>query len=545
MIDFLKKNWKWIAFAAILLLAVFLRVFHFHDWLFFKMDQARDALIAKKALGRGIGWLPLLGPKAGGTAVDLGPAFYYFQYISAFLFQSARPEVLAYPDLLFAVLSIPLLFLFLKKYFSRDWSMIITGLYAVCFVGVEYSRFAWNPNSLVFFNLLFFYALLNIFDENVKYKMRWVAVAGFSAAVSTQLHFLSLATLQATAVIFLIANWKATKKRLNWKRILVFFAIVLVVYLPFVFNEILTHGKNTAAFFAAVKSKPSHHSLWQNILRDIRYWGQHWSLILFGWISKKGSVLPAVISWFGVMLPGLFLAVNFFRKEKNEDKKRFLLVSILWFAAYFLIYIPIAYQIRPRFFLPLLSLPFIFVGYISVYLRGKKSRILKLLAVAVLLAVFFGNLAGAYFWFKEQSSAQKKGVYPKRTIILKAQDGITLWHLEKAADFIRQDCGGSKMYVSTNQEYKSPMRYVANLKGFDYETVGAYDGRPDACLYLLGLTRSKRIKLTNKDKFDISSQEKIGALTVYKLKPKEGEVFNGTGRKGKETRRFFWKDVIK
>ena len=101
------------------------------------------------------------------------------------------------------------------------------------------------------------------------------------------------------------------------------------------------------------------------------------------------------------------------------------------------------------------------------------------------------------------------------------------------------------MYVSTNQEYKSPMRYVANLKGFDYETVGAYDGRPDACLYLLGLTRSKRIKLTNKDKFDISSQEKIGALTVYKLKPKEGEVFNGTGRKGKETRRFFWKDVIK
>ena len=88
MREFFKKNWKMIAFAAVILAAIFLRAWHFHDWLFFKMDQARDALLIKQVLENGPGWLPLLGPKAGGTHLNLGPAFYYFQYISAFLFQS-------------------------------------------------------------------------------------------------------------------------------------------------------------------------------------------------------------------------------------------------------------------------------------------------------------------------------------------------------------------------------------------------------------------------------------------------------------------------
>jgi len=115
--EFFKKNWKMIAFAAVILAAIFLRAWHFHDWLFFKMDQARDALLIKQALGNGLGWLPLLGPKAGGTHLNLGPAFYYFQYISAFLFQSAHPAVLAYPDLLFSILSIPLFYFFLPYAF--------------------------------------------------------------------------------------------------------------------------------------------------------------------------------------------------------------------------------------------------------------------------------------------------------------------------------------------------------------------------------------------------------------------------------------------
>jgi hypothetical protein len=543
--EYLKKNWKIIFFAGVIALAIFLRVWHFHDWLFFKMDQARDALLAKQALEKGIGWLPLLGPKAGGTAVDLGPAFYYFQYFSAFIFQSSHPAILAYPDLLFSILSIPLFYFFLKKYFSRDWSMILVGLYAVCFLGVEYSRFAWNPNSLVVFNLLYFYALLNIFDEKVRYKYRWFFVAGLSLAISTQLHFLSMATLPATTAVFLVLNWKETRKNLNWKKIAIFLGIILIVYLPVILNDIITHGKNTAAFFAAVKSKPSHHSLWKNILRDIRYWGQYWFLILTSHISKKGDLWPAFAGWLGAIIPGIFLAVRKFKNEGGGIRKKFLLISILWFVAYFIIYIPVAYQIRPRFFLPLLPLPFIFFGYFASCLWEKRRKLLKAAAVVLALVIFFGNLHGTYAWFKEIGPSLKKGVFPKRTIILVARDGIVLWHFEKSLEYVRADCGDQTIYFSSTNEYRSPIKYLLRTSGMKNDSIGNYGTGREGCFYAFGLTRSKGFKMKNKEKYEIISQNKFGALTVYKLQPKDGETFVPAGKKDSEKKRIFWKDVFK
>jgi len=572
--EFFKKNWKMLIFAAVILAAIFLRVWHFHDWLFFKMDQARDALLIKQVLENGMGWLPLLGPKAGGTHLNLGPAFYYFQYISAFLFQSAHPAVLAYPDLLFSILSIPLFFFFLKKYFSRDWSMVIAGLYALCFLGIEYSRFAWNPNSLVFFNLLYLYALLNIFDsprttesqqisldkknitpleepvvrgKSVKYKLRWIIAAGLSFAVSTQLHFLSFATLPVITVIFFLFSRKEIKKNLGWKKILLFLGMILLVYLPVFASEIITHWKNTDAFFAAVKSKPSHHSLWKNILRDFRYWGQNWFLIATGWISKKASLKPAIIAWLGLIIPGLLLAAKFFRAEKNGLKKKFLLLSILWFFSYFLIYVPISYQIRPRFFLPLLALPFLFIGLIAKYFWEKNKNIWKVPVVAVLAIIFVGNLYGTGLWFKEIKSAQKKGVHPQRTIILKARDGIVLWHLEKAVQFIAKDCDKSVVYYTSASEYKYPIRYLLGLKNISGVSFNNFDPEKSGCFFAIGLTRSKNgPESFLASDFDVAGEEKIGALIVYKLNPKEKFLNNQNPKKEKtDEARIFWKDIIK
>ncbi|MFA6285088.1 MAG: glycosyltransferase family 39 protein [Parcubacteria group bacterium] len=545
MTDFFRKNWKIIVFAAIVALAVFLRVWHFQDWLFFKMDQARDALLISHALQNGPGWLPLLGPKAGGTHLNLGPAFYYFQYISAFLFQSTHPAVLAYPDMLFAILSIPLFYFFLKKYFSRDWSMILASLYAVCFLGIQYSRFAWNPNSLVFFNLLYFYALLSIFDERVKYKLRWMVIAGLSFTISTQLHFLSFATLPVVTVVFVFLNRRELKKYVGWKSIALFLAIILLVYLPVFFNEAVTHGKNTAAFFEAVKSKPSHHTLWQNINRNVRYWGQNWFLITTSWISKKGDLATSAIAWLAVMLPGMFLAVKLFRSEKNSLKKKFLLLAILWFSAYFLIYIPIAYQIRPRFFLPLLALPFVFIGLIAKYFWEKNSKIMKASVIAFIAIIFLGNLAGTYLWFKEIKDSQKKGTYPKRTIVLKARDGIVFWHLEKAVQYIKNDCKQPSVFVSTSAEYNSPIKYLLSLNGFEASSIGISTNDQRGCFYAFGLARSKKVNLKNKEDFDVLSQNKFGALLVQKLQPKiSGNAILPVETEAKSSR-VFWKDIIK
>ena len=544
-----KSDWKLILFLFVVCFTIFLRVFHFHDWLFFKMDQARDALLIKQALENGPGWLPLLGPKAGGTHLNLGPAFYYFQYISAFMFQSAHPAVLAYPDLLFAILSIPLFYFFLKKYFSRDWSMILAGLYAVCFLGIQYSRFAWNPNSLVFFNLLYFVALLNIFDEERIYKLRWIVIAGLSFAISTQLHFLSFVTLPVITFVFLIFVRKEIRKNLDWKKILVFIGIIALVYMPVVFNEITTRGNNTAEFFAAVKEKPSGHTLWQNINRNFRYWGQYWFLILTGWIAKKSSLKPAIIAWLAVMIPGIVLAIKYYRDEKRAAKKKFLLVSVLWFLTYFLIYVPVSYQIRPRFFLPLLALPFIFIGLIANYFWKKNKIILKGFVIAALAIIFFGNLAGTNSWFKEIFSAQKKGVYPKRTIILKARDGIILWHLEKAAEYIESDCPAKRVYYFASAEYRQPIKYILGLAGVEALQASNYDPRLEGCIYDFSLSRTDKAGNIKKvqEKFDLLDKKKIGALTVrrFSLKQEFVESFSFTKEREEKSERVFWKDIIR
>ncbi|MFA5925344.1 MAG: glycosyltransferase family 39 protein [Parcubacteria group bacterium] len=549
-----KPDWKIALFLFIIALAVFLRVYHFSDWLFFKMDQARDASTIQQAFEFGPGWLPLLGPKAGGTELNLGPAFYYFQYISAVLFQNANPATLAFPDLLFGILSIPLFYFFLRKYFSRDWSMVLASLYAVCFLGIQYSRFSWNPNGLVFFNLLFFLSLLNVFDEKIKYRLRWIISAGVSFAVSTQLHFLSFLTLPVITLVFIALNWKEARKVLNWKHAALFISIVAVVYLPVILNEIVSKGENTTEFIKAVREKPSAHSFLKNVNRDLRYWGQNWFLILTSWISRKGGTNGMILAWLGAIIPALFIGFNFFRREENRVKKKFILITLLWFIIYLLAYIPIAYQIRPRFFLPLLSLPFIYIGYTALFFWEKKKVYWKIIVAAGLLIIFFGNIAGTFAWFKEIEGAQKKGIYPWRTIILKAKDGIVLWHLEKAADYMQSNCAGNKIYYDVSSEYKRPVKYLLGLRGIDAEPIGSLEsGNRESCAYDLKLTRSKN-KSPGKEleaEFQAGEAEKIGALSVYKLNVRE-EFFGqalSTHKKGSEenekTNRIFWKDIVR
>ena len=81
-----KKRYFYIAFLAVLFLGAFLRFYHFADWLHFELDQSRDAKVIDLAIKEGPGALPLLGPKAAGSFLRLGPAFYYFKYLSALAF---------------------------------------------------------------------------------------------------------------------------------------------------------------------------------------------------------------------------------------------------------------------------------------------------------------------------------------------------------------------------------------------------------------------------------------------------------------------------
>src|SRR3989339_850572 len=199
------KKEKIIIFVGflILVIGIFLRTYHFSDWLRFNMDQSRDVSLVESLSENNN--LPDLGPEAGGTEFQLGPAFYYFQLISTKIF-GVEPEKLAYPDLFFSILSIGLFFLLAKIYFKIPIALALTWLYSISYFVVRFSRFAWNPNSTPFFVMLFIYALYNLAISQKK-KIAWAILTGISLGICIQLHTSLLIILPVlsffTAIIFI------------------------------------------------------------------------------------------------------------------------------------------------------------------------------------------------------------------------------------------------------------------------------------------------------------------------------------------------------
>ncbi|MGB5019107.1 MAG: glycosyltransferase family 39 protein, partial [Candidatus Moraniibacteriota bacterium] len=190
LISLSERKWGILIFCCILVVGIFLRTYEFHDFLRFNADQSRDAGVVSSYI-EGEAPLPLLGPKAGGTDFRVGPVFYYFQIASAKLFGNV-PTVMAYPDLLFSILAIPLLFFFLRKYFDTRTALLLVAIFAVSAYAVKYSRFAWNPNSLPFWSILFLSGLHEMMIAKGRRYWQWVILTGTAFGVGIQLHTLSL-----------------------------------------------------------------------------------------------------------------------------------------------------------------------------------------------------------------------------------------------------------------------------------------------------------------------------------------------------------------
>ncbi len=565
-----KIDWKLSLFILVIALGVFLRVWHFSDWLFFKLDQARDSFLVLQAYEKGIGYLPLLGARAGGTSLLLGPAYYYFQYLSLALTHNIHPAVFAFPDLFFSILAIPLFYFFLKKYFNRDWSLILASILAVCFFAIEYSRFAWNPNPLPFFTILFFLSLLNIFDEKEKRKTLWVAVAAISLSIASQLHFLAFLALPAIALIFLLFQWKDGRKYIGWKRMAIFAGIFFLSYLPWILNDLEKHWKNTRLFWKAVLTKLFSATLLSDIVSGLDSFAQSWLTILTGYVNSgkilaltifgrylavNKTLLIAICVWALFIIPSLALNWKLFRKEKDPTRKKFLLLVLIWFLVFFAAYIPIGNQLRPRFFMATLVLPIIYLGFDLIWLKKILGKIWLPVAAGIMAVVFAGNLVGTFLWFKEiQATQVQDRVNVKRTFIFKGDDGIVLWHIEKVAKYMIADCQGKPIYFASYPIYLKPIDYLLRYRGAkDAPADESQSADKNACFYAVSHTTNslRGLKSNIQGNYLITGKQKFGILSVFRLAPKDGatlkDFYNATDNEiTQETRarRLLWKDLF-
>lgn len=519
--SFLEQHKYWI-FGFAILFAVSLRVWDFSGGMLLKGDQIRDAVMASRSFEGGAGELSLLGPRAGGTKLRLGPVFYYFQSASAAIFGSIQPAVLALPNLFFSLLAIGMFFLLLRFYFSKNISMALTALFAFCFLAFEYSRFTWNPNSIPFFVMLFLYAWLRIFSMQEKAKWQWALLLGFAFAVASQLHFTSMVALGVFAVVFVVFNYKNFWKSVGWKNLVIFVAIILIFYMPVILSDILNKGDNLNLFFKSIGSKASDHSALQNINKEFYYFGKYFFRIAFGYMGSLKA-----LSYVGgvLLLGGITLNAILLHKEKNLMRRNFLLTILFWTAAFLLLYFPLAYDIdKPRFFLPLIFLPYVYLGFFWQWSASwKKIRIIAAFVLASIMLL--GNLTGSLLWLSEFSKAQSGGLDSKDTIILKAKKDKAWWSwgmIEKSAATMSDQCQGGAIYYylpsKQNQDFQDTFNWAFKLNGEKREYAFTKKINPGKKGCLFAVTKqsfnAKELALMG----DFERVGNVGDIAINKLK---------------------------
>jgi len=570
-IDFVKKNWVILALLVVLTGAIFVRTYHFDEWLYFKMDQSRDALMLSNAIINGPEYLPLLGPRVGAVKLEhgmlrLGPIYYYFQYLSGTIFDSTHPSVFAYPDLFFSLLTIPLLFLFLRLYFSPRLSLFITTMYAFSFLIIEYSRFAWNPNALQFFILLSFYGLLRFLnEERSRHKKWWIVLFVTGLTVGSQLHFFgffSLLGISSLLILFHLRVWnKESVKKMfvkqSLKQFAVFFTIALgvflVFYTPVIMSDVMKSGQNTHNFFEALGSKADKRPLIEKVKKDIKENLTYYCLLTTSECytsDLRKNAIPISATVFA-MASGFFLALLRLRKEKKSLARDFLILSIIWFGVFSILTLPVAFQLRPRFYIVVFAIPFIFLGFLYEFLEERFGRKALFVTTGITLAVLAVNIHGTAVWFDEQTRAQIDTVDTTRTLILKNKDGVTLGQLERATDWMyaRHQVGSSLFYY-VKPEHVRPIKFLftsKNEKDFNFMTM-KITAEPRAQYFAVTPAKNGIAPVTKKFGHDlvILDQAQFGQLMVYEINFPKRQIFDNYrfSRRGGSTDRIFWGDVL-
>jgi hypothetical protein len=572
-----KKRYFYIAFLAVLLLGAFLRFYHFADWLHFELDQSRDAKVIDLAIKEGPGALPLLGPKAAGSFLRLGPAFYYFKYLSALVFENT-PSGVATIVMIFGILAIPAFYILARRYFNKWTSIGLLLLFSVSLFLVMYSRFSWNPNPLPLFTILTIYSLLRAVDREEKNRGKWLLAAAFSISVATQLHFLAYVSFPVITAAFLIIK----RPKIKWGYWLGAIGIILLMNFPVILNEIKTGGDNFKEFKEVVLGKTESKSNKTIFAKVVKNYSEN-SVGHFLILSSQNSELPRLLRNpnFNIQcdegckqqLPmgavaailfssGLILMLKNLVFEKDPRKKDFIIIVFLWFIVVFGLFTPLAFDISPRFWLLVSALPFIFLGFTLDFI-GKifPQRIAVAFALIVVLGFSASSLYRTYLRFDELKNAPYKTVKVSADRILKERQRVTLEQQYMITDYIESFYKKNKypVYLNSVSFYRRSLLFNLSLRNIpesDFrDSVNEHTVYQNGNYFLVYPTSSD-LESFIKDysiSYDFVGEKQFGTLTVIQLVPKpeainaKEEQFDKSGNSKSISgvpKRYTWQEIF-
>ncbi len=532
---------KFLFFIAsfILVFGTFLRMYHFHDFLLFEKDQVRDAILTEQVVNGERSW-PVFGPtmRASGeektNLFHIGPIYYYFQIFSAMLFGN-NAEVMAYPDLFFSILSLPLFFIFLRKYFGVRISLLLTLVYSVSFFSITYSRFAWNPNLIPFFSLLFLLSVYEFLRKQEEVSWWWVIGYAIAFGVGVQLHATTLILFSVILIgttIFLLY-----KNRCVWKKILIMFVIALCLNAPQVISELSTSFANTRILFHFSEKSDHSESLSKkttfSVIADTISCHIEANAYIFFSLGKKdcnysfvkvweqsdsGKRFRASVSWIECISISLFSLFGYalffatFLVEKDKDKKYFLGLLLSFLSFFFLLMIPIVggSEFKEfRYFLPVFFVPFFFAGFLM-----RSIRLLK-----IIVYIVSSILIGIALLGNGNAIIQKAHILFSQ----KGNDGHSVYYgeTEKVVQYIQVLSGNAqKVYVMSEKIYTGnifhPGSYIAEKNGYEFIRVFSAKEIPSGSP-LFFLAENTGVYESVIQEVPVKSVKDFGKMRVYQL----------------------------
>lgn len=543
MTYFLSKKGKIAVVLLIIAAGIFFRSYHFSDWLHFELDQSRDAKIIDLAIKEGPGQLPLLGPKAAGSFLRLGPVFYYFNYFSALIFGNT-PSGMAMIIMIFGILAIPAFYLLVRRYFNKWTSISLLLIFSTSLFLIMYSRFSWNPNALPFFTIMTAYSLLRAVDREEKKRGSWLLLGSFFLAVDTQLHFLAFVSVPVIVAAFLLIK-RPKIKLVYWIGAI---AIILFMNSPVFLNEVKTGGKNFKEFQEVALGKSNKDSEKTLIEKVAKNYTEN-SLGHFLILSSQNAEFPKLEQnpEFDIKcdqecrdnLPLGALAVVLFTLgiiamlknlifEKELQKKDFLLIISLWFITAFGLFIPLAFDISPRFWLLVSIMPFIFLGFTFELLRKITPQKFSLVLIAaIVLGLTGSNLYQTYKRFDGLQNASNEAVKISADRILKERHFVTLEQQYQIIDYVESFYkeNGYPVYLNSDPFYRRSLLFhldMRNVPRDDFRNVtSSKKVYQNGNYFLVYPTNSNLEKELNEYSLAYSEtgQKQFGTLVVIQLVP--------------------------
>ena len=557
LIDHIKRHWHWHVLIGIILIASFIHFLSLSSGLLFRADQARDAFHVKEVFERGVGSIKLLGPKidlayikgdvnSRGDTLHIGPFYYYTQLFFAFIFKSFQPWVIALPDALMFILSIPLFYYLSIQFFSRKNSLLITALFAFSFFNLMYSSFNWNPNQLFFWEILLVLSLFKLLKLRDEKRGWWLILTVLSLVIISQLHFVAFVvfTLFTIYFLFFIRCSKISKK--FW---LTSALLVLVFSLPMIASEIKNNGDNSKRFLVAItREQKENKPFLKKVSKTYDRFGEFFGFNLTSFHEREIGSVERVGGIF-FMSSIIFVAFLFFKNKSVvlfKNQKILLSIILLWSICNFVIFFKIYGKLdNMRYFVSISPLVFIMVGIWFSLLEKIKFKMIGVITMLIVtIVLLFFNFQASYSWHDALKGDNKKDEFKYNRNLKLGPHGemITFSQMEKSFDYIAKQAEVQEKKVclrNSNYQYNLGFEFIrdVNYPNIILSRFSYADAYSDCLYFIIGRT-TKGVKDIDEGvfgNFKIKNSKKIDALTIWEFELKD-ELKINSKEKGVKTR---------